>query len=127
MTNRIEAIAAYSLTRAGRAEIRTKEIGYSILNPECKKGFPEDEPDLDLKTHMKSGEKYDDVMRKLRQQIENSEPLILAECSHAASLVSRDAPDEAERHEFDEATARYNDWVSHYDEMPDDARFREDP
>jgi hypothetical protein len=86
VNNVVEAIAAYSLTPAGRAELRESEKGYCTKNPESDIGIPEYEAHLDLKTHLKNDD-YDDTFNVLKQEITRSVPFF---ADHVESDFTKD-------------------------------------
>jgi hypothetical protein len=76
VTNRSEAISAYCLTFQGRAEMRSKEDGYSAHTPEVQRETELADDNVNIQTYMKHGQCYDDVMAKLPDIILNTEPML---------------------------------------------------
>jgi hypothetical protein len=76
VNNRSEAISAYCLTFQGRAEMRSKGYGHSRHTPDVQRETGLADDNVNIKTCMKHGQCYDDVMAKLADIILNTEPML---------------------------------------------------
>jgi hypothetical protein len=88
LNNLNEALAAYSLTLSGRAEIRSREKGYTTQTSSIEGLLPLLNDGCDLKTYVVGGRTYDDTMSAIYQIISNSNPAFDFEEPASAPVVS---------------------------------------
>jgi hypothetical protein len=125
MNNVVEAIAAYTLTPAGRAELRVLETGYATKNPNSTIGIPNYEAHLDLKTHIqhlkRNPETYHDTFVVLRKEIIDSTSL------YDDPLPSDFSTRTQRQDDIDGTRAEtYGQRVAHYAQSRDEELFNQD-
>jgi hypothetical protein len=135
LNNVDEAIAAYTLTPAGRAELRELERGFRTRNAQSEIAIPKYEAHLDLKTHIKKDLKntaknsskndeydYDGTFTALKEQIRDSSPIFE---DHVPSDFWKRPGKEGD--DIDDGRAEsYRRHTAQYAKIPDEGLFTQD-
>jgi hypothetical protein len=126
VNNHEEVLASYALGLAGRAEIRKREIGYSIPAGMAEIPPPPVDDGCNLHAYMIGGSSYDDTMLAICQMIDNTTPATVLDGFSARLVEHHDEPTE-ELEEEVTVVETYKQALAHFANLSDDERMETDP